>query len=68
MMRGGIAIVTNRYLEECPDTEANFRRHGIPFDFMMCRGSQSEKESRWDAVQNGTATAELPNPVYGSWN
>jgi 5'-nucleotidase (lipoprotein e(P4) family) len=57
---GRIAIVTNRYLEECPDTEANFRRQGIPYDVMLCRGSESEKEPRWEAVQNGTATSDLP--------
>jgi 5'-nucleotidase (lipoprotein e(P4) family) len=57
---GRIAIVTNRFLNECPDTELNFKKHGIPYDVIFCQGSDSEKESRWDAIERGTASPGVP--------
>lgn len=59
---GKIAIVTNRAHNLCPDTEENFRRHGIPFDVILCKPPSGErtKQPRWDAVENGTADPALP--------
>lgn len=57
---GRIAIVTNRYLTHCSDTEANFRKYGIPYDVMLCRGEDSQKEPRWASIENGTASPDLP--------
>ena len=34
---GRIAIVTNRAVSECPDTEAVFRAHGLVYDVMLCK-------------------------------
>lgn len=64
---GHIAIVTNRYLAECPDTEANFRKYAIPYDIMLCRGEEREKEPRWEAIQDGTALPELPPLEIVMW-
>lgn len=59
---GRIAIVTNRAHDLCADTEENFRRHGIPYDVMLCKPASGErsKQPRWDAVEAGTAAADLP--------
>lgn len=57
---GRIAIVTNRDEALCPDTEANFRDLGLPFDVILCRRGDSRKEPRWEQVGNGTAAPGLP--------
>ena len=59
---GKIAIVTNRAASECPDTEANFRADGLPFDVMLCKpaGGPSDKNPRFEAVAHGTTPAGLP--------
>lgn len=57
---GRIAIVTNRSTAECPDTEADFRNDGIPYDLMLCMADDSEKEPRWQKVENGTAAPGVP--------
>jgi 5'-nucleotidase (lipoprotein e(P4) family) len=67
--RGGkIVIVTNRDEPYCELTRENFRRHGIPFDLMLCRiDGKSDKEPRWEAVQTGKASAELPPLEIVMW-
>lgn len=59
---GRIAIVTNRTMAECPDTEAVFRVHDVPYDVMLCRPDKgpSDKNPRFAAVANGTTAAGLP--------
>ena len=58
---GRIAIVTNRDLVHCPATEDNLRAKGVPFDVVLCRTpGQSEKEPRWERVEEGSASPELP--------
>ncbi len=59
---GRIAIVTNRTLSECPDTEAVFRTHELAFDVMLCKpdAGPSDKNPRFEAVTNGTTPAGLP--------
>ena len=59
---GKIAIVTNRNVSECPDTEAVFRAHDLPYDVMLCRpdGGPSDKNPRFEAVARGTTSAGLP--------
>jgi acid phosphatase len=54
---GKIAIVTNRTVTECPDTEAVFRAHALPYDVMLCKpdGGPSDKNPRFEAVARGTA-------------
>jgi 5'-nucleotidase (lipoprotein e(P4) family) len=59
---GKIAIVTNRTVAECPDTEAVFRAHGLAYDAMLCKpdGGPSDKNPRFEAVARGTTPAGLP--------
>lgn len=57
---GRIAIVTNRDEVHCPATERDFEKYDIPYDVMLCRTTTSEKEPRWDAVEDGTAAPGLP--------
>jgi len=64
---GHIAIVTNRSDFNCPDTEANLRAFDIPFDVVLCRGEDNQKESRWEAVEMGVTSAGLPPLEIVMW-
>jgi 5'-nucleotidase (lipoprotein e(P4) family) len=64
---GHIAIITNRSSFNCPDTEANLRAFDIPFDVVLCRGEDSRKESRWEAVEKGVTSAGLPSLEIVMW-
>ncbi len=59
---GRIAIVTNRTVSECPDTEAVFRARELAFDVILCKpdGGPSDKTPRFEAVALGTTPAGLP--------
>ncbi len=57
---GKITIVTNRKQPLCADTEADFRAFSIPFDVILCRRGDRRKESRWQQVEDGTASPGLP--------
>jgi 5'-nucleotidase (lipoprotein e(P4) family) len=63
---GRIAIVTNRIMVQCPDTEAVFKTLGMMYDVMLCRpdGASSDKNPRFDAVAAGqTAAGRQPLDV-----
>ena len=64
---GRIAVVTNRRSELCADTEANFRAFEIPYDVILCRQDDRRKEGRWQAVENGQASADLPPLEIVMW-
>jgi 5'-nucleotidase (lipoprotein e(P4) family) len=64
---GRIVIVTNRDEAICPDTEANFRDLGLPYDAMLCRRGESRKEPRWEQVVSGTAVPGLPPLEIVMW-
>lgn len=58
--RGGrIAVVTNRFVSQCNDTEAVFRAHALAYDAMLCRpdGTPSDKNPRFRAIAAGQASA-----------
>lgn len=59
---GRVAVVSNRRVSECPDTEAVFRAHGLTYDVILCRPDEGpgDKSSRFDAVARGTTPAGLP--------
>jgi len=59
---GRVAIVTNRRVSECPDTEAVFRTHDLVYDVILCRpdNGPSDKNARIDAVARGTTPDGLP--------
>jgi 5'-nucleotidase (lipoprotein e(P4) family) len=54
---GRIAIVTNRFVSQCADTQAVFARYALSFDVMLCRpdGQPSDKNPRFRAVESGAA-------------
>lgn len=53
---GRIAIVTNRDDSVCPETERNLAALGLTVDMVLCRiDGQSDKNPRFQAVQDGTA-------------
>jgi len=59
---GRIAIVTNRSVSECPDTEAVFHAHALAFDVILCKpdAGPSDKNPRFESVTKGTTSAGLP--------
>ena len=66
---GRIAIVTNRLVSQCADTEAVFRTHALVYDVMLCRpdGVASDKNPRFASVASGQAfgsTAPLEVVAY----
>jgi 5'-nucleotidase (lipoprotein e(P4) family) len=52
---GHIAIVTNRLVSECADTEAVFKTYALAYDAMLCRpdGGPGDKNPRFEAVAAG---------------
>lgn len=56
---GRVAVVTNRTSSECPDTDRNLRAERLVFDLLLCKpdGGPSEKDARFQKVQEGTAAA-----------
>ena len=59
---GRIAIVTNRTVSECPDTEAVFSAHALAFDVVLCKpdAGPGDKNPRFESVTKGTTPAGLP--------
>lgn len=52
---GRIVFVTNRKQSQCAATDANLRRVGITFDFILCdREGRRDKNARFRAVTEGT--------------
>ena len=64
---GRIAVVTNRRDRDCPDTRANLETIRIPFDVLLCRADDREKEPRWESIQRGTAAPDLPPVEIVMW-
>lgn len=52
---GRVVVVTNRKAAERADTDANLRALGLPFDLLLVRTDEREKEPRWEAVERGAA-------------
>ncbi len=56
-----MAIVTNRDEAVCPETRDNIRGLGMVVDVVLCRPpSTSDKNPRFERVQDGTAASDLP--------
>lgn len=66
---GHIAIVTNRSESLCPPTAANLRAQRLPYDVVLCKPDDgpSDKTPRWKAVQEGTASQQLPPLELVMW-
>jgi 5'-nucleotidase (lipoprotein e(P4) family) len=58
---GTVALVTNRKaVVECPQTEDNLRAVGVAYDAIFCQVDVSDKNPRFQAIQNGTTGTGLP--------
>ena len=57
---GLVAVVTNRKTAECADTEANLEAIGLEYDMILCRSTTSDKNARFAAIEDGTASTEHP--------
>lgn len=65
---GRVAIVTNRDEDVCDATRANLRDVGVEADVVLCKApGESRKESRFQAVQQGTTPAGLPPMDVLAW-
>lgn len=66
---GHVAVVTNRDEAVCGPTAANLRNLRLAFDMVLCKPAvgSSEKEPRWRAVQQGTASEYLPPLEIVMW-
>jgi 5'-nucleotidase (lipoprotein e(P4) family) len=62
---GRIAIVTNRSERVCEPTRVNLREQGLPFDVVLCKGGESDKNPRFEAVAAGTAG--IPPVHVAAW-
>jgi len=59
---GRVAVVTNRAQSLCADTEADLDKYGLVHDVVLCAPEQgsTEKEPRWQQVEQGTTPQGLP--------
>jgi 5'-nucleotidase (lipoprotein e(P4) family) len=65
---GRVVIVTNRDEVQCEPTVANLRRLGLAADLVLCRPpGESDKNPRFQQVQGGTASPELPALSVVAW-
>ncbi len=64
---GHITLVTNRRDRDCPDTRANLEAFDIPFDVLLCRTDDREKEPRWEKIERGTASPDVPPVEIVMW-
>jgi len=53
---GKVVIVTNRNDAQCAITRSNLDRVSIKADLVLCKTGTDDKNPRFDAVQNGTAS------------
>lgn len=53
---GKVVIVTNRDDAQCPITRSNLDKVSIKADLVLCKTGTGDKNPRFDAVQNGTAS------------
>ena len=67
-MGGHIVIVTNRDDVRCGPTRTNLERLGITPDLVLCQlPGEPEKNLRFQRVQQGTASPELPALTVVAW-
>ncbi|HEY4218614.1 MAG TPA: HAD family acid phosphatase [Gemmatimonadaceae bacterium] len=65
---GRVVIVTNRTMAQCDATRANLASDGIVTDAVVCQPQgESDKNPRFDRVQNGTAVPGMPALKIVEW-
>ncbi|HEY5928614.1 MAG TPA: HAD family acid phosphatase [Kofleriaceae bacterium] len=57
---GKVVFVSNRAANECAATQANLTSASLPFDGIFCKTDTSDKNPRFTAIANGTASSSLP--------
>lgn len=65
---GRVIIVTNRSQVECDPTRENLRTVGVDADAVLCQpAGESDKNLRFERVQNGTAVPGMPRLTVVEW-
>jgi 5'-nucleotidase (lipoprotein e(P4) family) len=65
---GRVAIVTNRADSLCTPTRANLHRIGVDADIVLCQpGTESDKNSRFRRIEQGTAATGVPALKVVEW-
>jgi 5'-nucleotidase (lipoprotein e(P4) family) len=65
---GRVAIVTNRADSLCAPTRDNLKSIGVDADVVLCQpGTESNKNPRFQKIQNGTAAAGLAALKVVEW-
>jgi 5'-nucleotidase (lipoprotein e(P4) family) len=65
---GRVIIVTNRSQVECDPTRENLRAIGVEANAVLCQpAGESDKNLRFERVQNGTAVPEMPPLTVVEW-
>jgi 5'-nucleotidase (lipoprotein e(P4) family) len=67
---GKIAIVTNRREKVCSETRENLASERLVYDVVLCQPDEDksgEKEPRWEQVEKGTASKDLPPLKLVMW-
>ena len=66
-MGGRVIVVTNRDEAGCDDTRANLTAIRLAVDLVLCRTTTSDKNPRFEAVQAGAASPQLPPLEVVQW-
>lgn len=67
-MHGRVVIVTNRADSLCAATRDNLNTIGFQADLVLCqRPGEGDKNPRFERVQNGTASPNLPKLTVVAW-
>jgi len=65
---GRVIIVTNRADEQCEPTRMNLDQIGLDADLVLCKlAGESDKNARFERVQRGTASPEVPALSVVAW-
>ena len=65
---GRVVIVTNRAIDVCDATRANLKSVGVDADLVLCQPQgESNKNPRFERVQNGTAVSGVPALRVVAW-
>jgi 5'-nucleotidase (lipoprotein e(P4) family) len=64
---GKVVIVTNRDDAECAITRSNLEKVAVQADLVLCKTDADDKNPRFDAVQNGSASAGFPAIAVLEW-
>jgi 5'-nucleotidase (lipoprotein e(P4) family) len=64
---GRVIVVTNRDQVVCDDTRANLSAIRLSVDLVLCRTTTSDKNPRFETVQSGAASPQLPALEVIQW-